>query len=164
MVSAPSSVSAVCLLRHHLKACVDPSMQHVLLSRQNQLVGVLGSGFMMLPISALWRDDLPSPELLFAWHLARAGGAGGNPSSAFVSQHPVYCLGFWPVLPDALALPPQRQMEEEEETCAQGKCLFLAIRGIPDLHLCFPVPVPCWHQGGNLLWQLVARSPWLAFK
>lgn len=93
-----------------------------------------------------------------------SGGSWGKSFSAFVSQHPVYCLGFWSVLPDALALPPQRQMKEEEETCARDKCLFLAIRGIPDLHLCFPVPVPCWHQDGNLLWQLVARSPCLAFK
>lgn len=116
------------LLLYLLSACSDttsdPSMQHVLLSVQKQVVGVLRSGFIMLPISALWRDDLPSPELLFAWHLAGVGGAGGNPSSAFVSQHPVYCLGSWPMLPDALALPPQRQMEEE--ACARGKCLFLA--------------------------------------
>lgn len=108
----------------------------------------LRSGCIVLPIAALWRSDLLSPELFSAWHLSEVGGARGNPSSAFVSQHPVYCPGSWPSLPDALALPPWRQMEVEE-TCAQGRCVVHERRGIPDLHFCFPVPASCWHQGGD---------------
>lgn len=145
MVSAPSSLVS-------LAACSDITFQRVWILPcnvsccrfKNGLWVFLRSGCIVLPISALGRDDLPSPELLSAWHLAEAGGAGGNPSSAFVSQHPVYGLGSQPSFPDALALPPRRQMEEEE-TCARGERLVRAARGIPDLHLCFPAPAPCWH-------------------
>lgn len=53
MVFAPSSVAAGCLLRHHLKACMDPSLQHVLLLLQNQTEVFLRDGCIGLCISAL---------------------------------------------------------------------------------------------------------------